>query len=121
MDKSLVNCFSEENEAEIERDFLETPSTDFIVFSDIRDEEVSFYSPDDILIGRTDNILTYHDVLLQIMRHFYENDGKMLNEPSGYYMLFHGIKVHINKNGSHEHIDGLFDIIDKQLSELCQI
>ena len=129
-EETLRDCLKPEVEEELERDWSEPISSDselnleddFVVIRPIVEPPVRLYNPKGNLVGVIDNVLTYQDVLLQIMNHFYDKNKKDVIEPSGYYLvLSDGSRVDINKNGSHEHVDGLFDKTEEQLQELCRI
>lgn len=122
------DCLKPEVEEELEKEWSGTISSDsdsdddFVVIKSVTEPPVRLYNPKGNLVGVIDNILVYYDVLLQIMHHFYEKNKQDVVEPSGYYIVMSdGRRIEINKNGSHEHVDGLFDKMDEQLFELCRI
>ena len=127
-EETLRDCLKPEVEEELEKDWSESISSDsvsdddFVVIRPITEPPVRLYNPKGNLVGVVDSVLVYYDVLLQIMNYFYDKNRQDVSEPSGYYMIMNdGRRVDINKNGSHEHVDGLFDKTDEQLHELCRI
>lgn len=68
-----------------------------IEIRNIKDRPVELYSPKNELIGTIDNVLSFDDVRLQIKE----------KELSGYYVIFKGEKIGINKNGR---VDGIWPI-----------
>lgn len=82
-----------------------------IQLREIKDQMVDIYAPDGTLLGRTDNLLSFTDLRIQIM------EAKVY----GYYIMFEGQKVYIDENGRlPEWPKGLFDIWDNQLDTLIQ-
>lgn len=129
-EETLRDCLKPEVEEELEKDWSEPISSDsvlnsdddFVVIRNITEKPVLLYTPKGNLVGVVDSVLVFYDVLLQIMNYFYEKNRQDVSEPSGYYMIMNdGRRVDINKNGSHEHVDGLFDKTEEQLQELCRI
>lgn len=72
-------------------------------------EEPCFLFTRGILLGKIESYLSLNDIRLQIVEKKLE----------GYYIVFRGEKIHINKSGSLEKWPkGLFDTLDKQLMQL---
>ena len=127
-EETLRDCLKPEVEEELEKDWSEPISSDsvsddeFVVIRPITEPPVRLYNSKGNLVGVVDSVLVYYDVLLQIMNYFHDKNRQDVSEPSGYYMIMNdGRRVDINKNGSHEHVDGLFDKTEEQLQELCRI
>lgn len=77
--------------------------------NNIQDRPADLYSPDGQLIGTIENLLAFYDVRLQIKK----------EQVFGYYLMFEGQKIKIDKNGELENYpDNLFDTSLKYLTEL---
>ena len=83
-----------------------------IVIRNIQDLPAKLYSPNDKLIGIIKNQLQLYDIQIQIASQRLE----------GYYIMFKGIKIEINRFGVHkEYPLGFFDIQDDQLMTLLKL
>lgn len=84
---------------------------DIIVIREIEDLPARLYSPQNKLIGVIKNQLQLYDIRIQIASQKLE----------GYYIMFQGIKIIINRLGRCENTPpGFFDIWDNQLSLLIK-
>lgn len=83
-----------------------------IIIKDLKDVPCDLYGPNDEYIGKITNVLQFTDIRVQI------KERKL----SGYYFLFEGEKICIDKNGSlDKYPHGLFDTEENLLCKLLDL
>jgi hypothetical protein len=78
---------------------------DEIFVKDIKDESVEVFKPNGELLVKTDNVLVFNEILVQINQ----------KSISGYHIVFRGERYDIDKNGYIKNCKGLFGQIDRQM------
>jgi predicted ATPase len=80
-----------------------------IKINKVEEPTCSLYDPNDNLIGEINSTLVLNDVRIQIKN----------NKVSGYYIMWKGITIRIDKIGNlKEWPKGFYDILDDQLMDL---